>query len=67
MERINLQKINEVKGREKYCVEVPNRFADLEDLNGEMDISKTIAENIKFQPKRVEVIINSTSIICGLM
>jgi hypothetical protein len=26
MERLNLKKLNEVEGKEKYCVEVSNRF-----------------------------------------
>jgi hypothetical protein len=29
MERFNLKKLNDVKGKEKYCVEVSNRFASL--------------------------------------
>jgi hypothetical protein len=32
MERFNLKKLNEVKGKEKYHVEVSNRCAALEDL-----------------------------------
>jgi hypothetical protein len=32
MERFNLKKLNEVEGKEKYCVAVSNRFAALEDL-----------------------------------
>jgi hypothetical protein len=31
MERFNLKKLNEVEGKEKYRVEVSNRFATLED------------------------------------
>jgi hypothetical protein len=31
MERFNLKKLNEVQGKENYCVEVSNRFAALED------------------------------------
>jgi hypothetical protein len=31
MERFNLKKLNEVEGKEKYHVEVSNRFAALED------------------------------------
>jgi hypothetical protein len=30
MERFNLKKLNEVKGKEKYCTEVSNKFADFE-------------------------------------
>jgi hypothetical protein len=39
MERFNLKKLNEVQGKEKYRVEVPNRFAALEDLDAEVDIN----------------------------
>jgi hypothetical protein len=31
IERFNLMKLNEVKGKEQYCVEFSNRFAALED------------------------------------
>jgi hypothetical protein len=50
MERLNLKKLNEVKGKEQYCVEVSNRFAALEDLDAEVDINsawETIREHIK--------------------
>jgi hypothetical protein len=30
MERFNLKKINDVEGKEQFCVEVSNRFAALE-------------------------------------
>jgi hypothetical protein len=39
MERFNLKKLNEVEGREKYRVEVSNRFAALEDLDAEVEIN----------------------------
>jgi hypothetical protein len=32
MERFNLKKLNEVKGKEQYRVEISNRFAALENL-----------------------------------
>jgi hypothetical protein len=32
MERFNLKKLNEVGGKEQYCVEVSNGFATLENL-----------------------------------
>jgi hypothetical protein len=32
MRRFNLKKLNEVEGKEKYCVEVSNRFAAWESL-----------------------------------
>jgi hypothetical protein len=50
MERFNLKKLNEVKGKEKYCVEVSNRFAAWEDVDAEVEINsawETIRENIK--------------------
>jgi hypothetical protein len=39
MERFNLEKLNEVEGKEQYCVEVSNRFAALEDLDAEVEIN----------------------------
>jgi hypothetical protein len=39
MERFNLKKLNEVEGKEKYHVEVSNRFAALEDLDAEVEIN----------------------------
>jgi hypothetical protein len=33
MERFNLQKLNDVEGKEQFHVEVAKRFAALEDLN----------------------------------
>jgi uncharacterized metal-binding protein YceD (DUF177 family) len=36
MDRFSLQKLNEEVGKEKYRVEVSNRFAALEDLNTEV-------------------------------
>jgi hypothetical protein len=35
----NLKKLNEVEGKEQYCVEVSNRFAALENLDAEVDIN----------------------------
>jgi hypothetical protein len=37
-ERFNLKKLNEVEGKEQYCVKVLNRFAALEDLDTEVEI-----------------------------
>jgi hypothetical protein len=54
MERFNLKKFNEVEGKEKYRVEVSNRFAALEDLDAEVEINaiwETIRENIKISAK----------------
>jgi hypothetical protein len=54
MERFNLKKLNEVEGKEQYRDEVSNRFADLEDLDAEVEINsawETISENIKISAK----------------
>jgi hypothetical protein len=56
MERFNLKKLNEVEGKEKYLVEVSNRFAALEDLDAEVEINtiwETFRENIKISANRV--------------
>jgi hypothetical protein len=49
MERINLKKLNKIEGEEQYCAEVSNRFATLQDLDAEVEVSsagETIRENI---------------------
>jgi hypothetical protein len=54
MERFSLKKLNEVDGKEKYRVEVSNRFVALEDLHAEFEnntIWETIRENIKISAK----------------
>ncbi|PNF22033.1 hypothetical protein B7P43_G10579 [Cryptotermes secundus] len=54
MERVNLKKLNEVEGKEQYCIEISNRFAALENLDTEVDVNKaweTIRENIKMSAK----------------
>jgi hypothetical protein len=38
MERFNLRELNG-EGKEKNCAEVSNRFAALEDLDAEVEIS----------------------------
>jgi hypothetical protein len=57
MERFNPKKLNEVDGKEKYCVEVQNRFEALEDLDAKVEMNstwETIRERISnFQPKKV--------------
>jgi hypothetical protein len=56
MERFKRIKLNEVEGKEQYCVEIPNRFAALENLDTEVGVNKaleTIRENKKCLPKRV--------------
>jgi hypothetical protein len=35
----DLKKISEVEGKEPYCVKVLSRFAVLQDLDAEVDIS----------------------------
>jgi hypothetical protein len=39
VERFDLKTLNELGGKEQYSVEVSNRFAALEDLHTEMEIS----------------------------
>jgi hypothetical protein len=54
MERFSLKKLNKVKGKEQYHVEISNRFATLENLDTEVDINRaweTIRENIKISAK----------------
>jgi hypothetical protein len=54
MERFSLKKLNNVEGKEKFCVEVSNRFAALEDLDTEVEINsawETIGENIRISAK----------------
>jgi hypothetical protein len=38
MERINMKKLNEVEGTEKYRIEVSNRFAALEYFDMEVEL-----------------------------
>jgi hypothetical protein len=54
MERFNLKKLNEAESKEKYRVEVSNRFAAFEDLDAEVEINtiwETIIENIRVSAK----------------
>jgi hypothetical protein len=54
MGRFNLNKLNEIEGKEKYRVEVPNRFAALEDWGAEVEINtiwETIRENKNISAK----------------
>jgi 50S ribosomal subunit-associated GTPase HflX len=54
VESFNLKILNKVEGKDKYCVEVSNRFAALEDLDAEVKISsawQAIGENIKISAK----------------
>jgi hypothetical protein len=54
MERFNNKKLNKVKAKEHYPVEISNRFAALENIDTEMDVNRvweTIRENIKISAK----------------
>jgi hypothetical protein len=54
MERFNLKKLNDAKGKEQIHVEISNGSAALVHLDAVVDINcalETIAENIKCQPK----------------
>jgi hypothetical protein len=39
MEKFNFKKLNEVESKEKYHVEVSNRFEALEYLNAQVEIN----------------------------
>jgi hypothetical protein len=54
MERFILKKLNDVEGKEQFCVEVSNRFAALKDMEAEVEINSAcemIRENIKISAK----------------
>jgi hypothetical protein len=54
VERFNVKKLNKTEGKDRYHVEVSNRFAALEDLCAEFEINtvwETIRENIKISAK----------------
>jgi hypothetical protein len=54
MERFNLNKLNEVEGKEQYRVEISNRCMALESLDDDGDINRawqTIKENMKVSAK----------------
>ena len=53
-ERFNLRKLSEPEGKEKYQIEITNRFAALVNLNVDEDVNRTwenIKENIKTSAK----------------
>jgi hypothetical protein len=59
MERFNLNKLNDVEGKEQFRAEVSNRFAALEDMDTEVEINsawETIRENIKMSAKESRLI-----------
>jgi len=50
LERFDLRKLDDVEVKEKYQVEISNRFAALENLDESLDINsawENIRENIK--------------------
>jgi len=54
-ERFNLKKLNELGVKEKYQIEIRNRFAALENLNGDENVNrawKTLKRISKPQLKR---------------
>jgi hypothetical protein len=54
MEKFNLKKLNEIEGTEQYRVEIPNKFAALENLDTDVDAHRTgetTGENIKIFAK----------------
>jgi hypothetical protein len=54
METFTLKKLNEVQCKEQFRVRVSNWFADLEDLDKEVEINSVwemIRENIKISAK----------------
>ena len=60
-QRFNLRKLNEPEVREKYQIEIKNRFAALENLSDDEDLDRTwgnIKENMKTSAKRVWVCTN---------
>jgi glycine betaine/choline ABC-type transport system substrate-binding protein len=53
-EKFNLRKLNEPEVKNKYQIEITNRFAALENLNTDEDINRaweTIKKNIKASAK----------------
>jgi hypothetical protein len=56
MPRFDLKKLIEPEFKEQYQVKISNRFAALENLDDNKDITMTrenIRQNIRFQPNRV--------------
>jgi hypothetical protein len=55
MKRFNLEKLNEVQGKEQFRVKVSTRFTALEDLDTEVEINSAremIRENMKISAKK---------------
>jgi hypothetical protein len=54
LERFDLKKLNDVEAKEKYQVEISNRFSTIESLDESFDINnawESIRENIKTSAK----------------
>jgi phosphomevalonate kinase len=54
LEWFSLKKLNKVEGKKRYHIEIPNRFAALENLDSEVNINrvwKTIRQIIKISAK----------------
>jgi hypothetical protein len=50
----SFKKLNEVEGKERYQIKIPNRFAVLENLDDDVDINtgwESIRQNIKISAK----------------
>jgi hypothetical protein len=51
---VQVAQVNEVEGKEQYCVEVSDRFAALKDLDTEVELNSTresIRGNLKISAK----------------
>jgi hypothetical protein len=56
MEWFNLKKLNDVEGKEHYHVQISNRFADLENLDADVDnnrASRNISANTNILVKQI--------------
>jgi hypothetical protein len=62
MERFILKKLSEVEGKERYRVEVSNRFAASEDLDTEVDINPS-AWRFKFRRRVSPVVLFSAFLL----
>jgi hypothetical protein len=63
MEKFNVKNLNEVEGKEKYRVEISNKFTAVENLDAEADINKAwepIRENTIF--KNLDSVLRPVSI-----
>jgi hypothetical protein len=55
LERFNLKKLNAAEGKDKYHVEISNRFAELEHLDAEVEIntiSEIMRENVNISVEK---------------